>query len=398
MFKKIMLIILAACELFLCYAAFFKKDKLPDGGGTPITSSIELPERFMTDKERALYRQTVEALRKVSIGEADYYPVTLELSEPFESEEELDAAADKVEYFVERYVPEYTYWLDSLYFYGMDFEQVYLYFYVSPEYQSDYDFDDFDDDYDYDEYDFIETLGYIPAEKLETAQRALDNAKKIVAKYEGKSDYEKVLCFVEEICALNVYNDEAADADDDYDLISPWRIVNIFDGDPQTNSVCMGYAQALVYLCGLSGIECHYMSGTMHDGAHGWNMVVLNGVNYYVDVTSCDTIGYSDAEIRRYHPFILLGVAESGPVGFERNYISRKGAYYSAEYKYGDDTIKYMPEETRLLSKKSYPSKRRLYILMGAGLVGIIFCALPKRKRAETVSNGIQAREWGGDL
>lgn len=392
MFKKIMLIILSACELLLCYIAFFKKDKPSE---TPVTSGIELPERFMTDKEKALYRQTVEKLRKISIGEDNYYPEVLELPEPFESKEELDEAAEKVAYFAERYVPEYTYWLDSLEFSG-EGNEVYAIFYASPEYQYDYENDDLYDYYENDDDDFWENLGHIPPEKVEVAQKAISNAKEIAAKYQGKSDYNKIMGYVEEICALNIYNDEAAAAIDTYDeygKISPWRIVNVFDGDPETNVLCGGYAEAFSYLCGLGGIECYYIYGFVDSGAHAWNTVTLGGVNYYVDVTACDTVGYSDAEIKRHHPFILTGVVQSSPEEFESNLISQNGNYHSGVYKYGGGTIKYLPEDKRLLSTKNYPSKRLLYILMGAVLVGIVLCALPKRK-SKIVSDNSEWQEW----
>lgn len=398
MFKKIMLIILSACELFLCYLAFFKKDGSA-GGTEQAAYGIELAERFMTDKEKALYRQTVEKLRKISIGEDDYYPEVLELSEPFESAKELDTATEKVAYFAERYAPEYTYWLDSLEFVGEDNNEVYAIFYVSPEYQYDYENDDLYDYYENDD-DFWDKLGHIPAEKVEVAQKAINNAKEIAAKYQGKSDYEKIMGYVEEICALNVYNDEAAaaiDKFDEYGKISPWRIVNVFDGDPETNVLCGGYAEAFMYLCGLGGIECHYIYGFIDSGAHAWNTVTLGGVNYFADVTSCDTIGYSDAEIKRHHPFILTGVAESCPDKFESDLISPDGKYYSTVYKYGDKTIKYIPEDIRLLSTKNYPSKRLLYILMGAVLVGIVLCALPKRKRKDGVSDNYDNHQWSGE-
>lgn len=398
MFRKILLIILAACEVFLCYTAFFKKKK-PAVDREPITSCTELPERYMNDRETDLYRQTIEALRKVSIGETGFYFVMLELSEPFESSEEFEAAADKVEFFVDKYVPEYTYWLNYIGFVGDGEEYTVLYFSTSPEYTLEYDYDDFDfydDDYDYDEVDF-EKYNYIPAEKIETAQRAIANAKEIAAKYQGKSDYEKVMGYAEEICKLVEYDHEAADNDIYNEKISPWRIINVFDGDPETNVVCEGYALAFEYLCGLGGVECHYTTGDMDGGAHGWNTVVLDGVSYFVDVTACDTTNYTDAEIKRAHPFILAGVSEVEPEGFTSRHIGKK-SYYSSRYTYGKDTVKYTPEELRLVSEKAYPTKKTLYLLMGVGAVGIVLCALSKIKRFEKTSDETEIEQRGEEL
>lgn len=392
MFRKIMLILLAACEVFLCYAAFFKKEKHPVDR-EPVSSCAELPERYMNDKETDLYRQTVEALRKVSIGEANFYPVTLEISGLFESSEEFEAAADKVEYFVDKYVPEYTYWLDyiDIFLGGYDdTEYAYLIFSPSPEYRPGFN-------YDFDDEVYFEKYGYIPANMIETAQRAIANAKEIAAKYQGKSDYEKVMGYAEEICKLVEYDHDAADNDLYKEKISPWRIINVFDGDPQTNVVCEGYALALEYLCGLGGVECHYTTGDMDGGAHGWNTVVLDGVSYFVDVTACDTIDYTDAEIKREHPFVLAGVSEVGPEGFTSRHIGKK-SYYSSRYTYGKGETTYLPEELRLVSEKAYPTKKILYLFMGVGAVGIVLCALPKIKRFEKASDEAETEQRGEEL
>lgn len=56
--------------------------------------------------------------------------------------------------------------------------------------------------------------------------------------------------------------------------------------------VCDSYGRAYLMLCTIAGLECMYISGTAGDdpapedwGAHGWNMVKLNGKWYHVDCT-----------------------------------------------------------------------------------------------------------------
>ncbi len=56
--------------------------------------------------------------------------------------------------------------------------------------------------------------------------------------------------------------------------------------------VCDSYGRAYLMLCTIAGLECMYVSGTAGDdpdpenwGAHGWNMVKLNGKWYHVDCT-----------------------------------------------------------------------------------------------------------------
>ncbi|MBR4291385.1 MAG: leucine-rich repeat protein [Oscillospiraceae bacterium] len=62
--------------------------------------------------------------------------------------------------------------------------------------------------------------------------------------------------------------------------------------------VCDSYARAYLMLCTIAGIDCIYLSGTAYSGgawgAHGWNMIKLDGKWYHVDCTWDDpgTGGY----------------------------------------------------------------------------------------------------------
>lgn len=376
MFKKIMLIILSACELFLCYLAFFKKDG-SSGGAEQAAYGTELAERYMTDKEKTLYRQVLERMRTISAGEAEMYSDGWELSDTF-SEDEALAAERKIPYFIEKYVPEYTYWLQHISLVIFD----------------DYAYLGFDLPYEY-----LSEDGVVSPEQLAAANKALENAKSIAAKYDGKSDYNKVIGYATEICELVEYDHKAADNDEVYDeTVAPWRIVNVFDGDPQTNCVCEGYAEAFSYLCGLGGVECHRVNGDLKDssgtGYHTWNIVVINGENYFVDVTGCD-LGYSAGEIKRLHPFIMNSVTKSTPEGLEAQNITKNSAYYSLIYTYDEDALEYLPDDLRTVTEKPYRGKRMLFILMGAVLVGIVLCALPKRKHKDASDN--YGEQWSGE-
>jgi len=70
--------------------------------------------------------------------------------------------------------------------------------------------------------------------------------------------------------------------------------------------VCDSYARAYLMLCTAAGLECMYVSGTAGDspdpeqwGAHGWNLVKLNGSWYHVDCT-WDDPGDGGSECHTY--------------------------------------------------------------------------------------------------
>lgn len=136
----------------------------------------------------------------------------------------------------------------------------------------------------------------VDSDKMTSARNAVANALTIAAKYDGESDYNKLLGYKEEICGLVSYNSDAAADNSNTPYGDPWQLVWVFDNDPDTNVVCEGYSKAFQYLCDLSGIECYTVTGDMDGGGHMWNIVVLDGKSYLVDVTNCDdgTIGYPD--------------------------------------------------------------------------------------------------------
>ena len=136
----------------------------------------------------------------------------------------------------------------------------------------------------------------VNAEKRLAAEQAVNTANQIVNSCQGLSDYQKLLKYKEEICALTDYNRDAVATPDNYG--DPWQIIYVFDGNKETNVVCEGYSKAFQYLCDLSTFDnaaCYTaigtLSGALANGSsadHMWNIVRLEGNNYLVDVTNSD--------------------------------------------------------------------------------------------------------------
>ena len=158
---------------------------------------------------------------------------------------------------------------------------------------------------------------------------AAETAREIVARYAACSDYERLLAFKEEICALTSYNFEAVNQGWPYG--NPWQLVWVFDGNPDTKVVCEGYSKAFQYLNDLSAGKATVISvrGKMGDGNHMWNIVTMeDGKNYLADVTNCDSgmSGYPDK-------LFLVGNPEGG---VEAGYVfSRDG--FVLRYTYGEN-------------------------------------------------------------
>ncbi len=170
----------------------------------------------------------------------------------------------------------------------------------------------------------------VDTSKGKAVQSAAANAKSIMRQNRGKTDTEKLRAYKNAICKLNDYNHAAA-SDNNTPYGNPWQLVWVFDGDPNTNVVCEGYAKAFQYLCDLSAfsrnISVLCMSGDLFSGntllgRHMWNVVTMpDGCRYLVDVTNCDT-GAS-------------GAAGSDTL-FLAGYDSVKKTSYGKKYMYGN--------------------------------------------------------------
>lgn len=154
--------------------------------------------------------------------------------------------------------------------------------------------------------DYQDTAGeegglYTVTSDVAAVKTAVANARSIADKFQGESDYLKLLGYRSEICKLASYNHSAA-AGAAYG--NPWQLVWVFDGDDSTGVVCEGYAKAFQYLCDLTDfdgeVDCYTVSGLMEGGTgagpHMWNIVRFGGIggqSYLVDVTNSDegTVG-----------------------------------------------------------------------------------------------------------
>lgn len=197
-------------------------------------------------------------------------------------------------------------------------------------------------------------LYHVNPEKTGAAQKAVENARQIADSYEGKTDYEKLKGFLDTICDMVSYDWESLEADIYGD---PWQLVYVFDGDPNTNVVCEGYAKAYQYLCDLAGIPCYLMTGnvTVDDQGpgvgHMWNNVILEGKTYLVDPTNCDSgnVGMPDQ-------LFLRGAVRNADGSYDIytfvNSWEYKVHYAVEDYSEGGGL---MDEPAFLLSEEDYP-------------------------------------------
>lgn len=196
-------------------------------------------------------------------------------------------------------------------------------------------------------------------------------ASEIVSKYAGKTNFEILDGYRQEICDLVEYN-EAALAPN-YPYGDPWQLIYVFDGDTSTKVVCEGYAKAFQYLCDLTSftgtVECYTVTGLMDStggsatgaGPHMWNIVTLDGSNYLVDITNCD-----GESIGRPNLLFLAGSAagDKGSINDTKNNTTHDADFSfpgvsgtRIHYKYDADQSALWGADVLKLAEQNYSAK-----------------------------------------
>lgn len=206
----------------------------------------------------------------------------------------------------------------------------------------------------------------VDSAKATTAANVKTTAKAIVEKYKDQSAYARLKGYKDEICDLVSYNDAAAKPGYTGGYGDPWQLIYVFDGNPETNVVCEGYAKAFQYLCDLDGsLKCYIVTGTMNGGTgaggHMWNVVTLGENNYIVDVTNCDegntTGSYS---VGWQYKLFLAGAVENVPGKQYTAQFENFGKMQNVIYAYDPETIStYSPEELKIASSNYEPKVQK---------------------------------------
>lgn len=133
---------------------------------------------------------------------------------------------------------------------------------------------------------------------------------------ENLTDYQKIQKIYDYICSNVKYDYENLN-DADYKL-KYTAYAALLNG----TAVCQGYANLLYRMALEAGIDARFISGLGNGGAHGWNIVGLNGLYYDVDST------WDAGQAPDYYYFLKC---EDNFIGHQRNDIYKTDDF-NAEY------------------------------------------------------------------
>ena len=280
-------------------------------------------DRLFSDaEEKRIYNVILEEIKKIANGTRTSTQITVPCSLP--ANVDANALSDRIMNSLLNDCPYELYWFDKTSGMGMsgNTSEITFSFVVSSDYGSGYAVD---------------------PSKTTAVSSAVTTINEIIAKYAGKSDYEKLVGYKEEICALTSYNQDAAN-NNSTPYGNPWQLIWVFDNNASTNVVCEGYSKAFKYLCDMTTFDapvyCYTVSGKMDNGNHMWNIVEIDGKYYHVDITNCD-----EGSVGAPEKLFLKGVTSPTANGFSINGIS---------YVYDADSKSMYSTETAGLSTTDY--------------------------------------------
>lgn len=149
-----------------------------------------------------------------------------------------------------------------------------------------------------------ETAGYTYEQYTEIRAQYEAVAKEMTADLEGLSDVQKALLLHDRLAVHCEYDKERLD---------DGELTNAFDASfsmvgalVNRKAVCQGYAEAYSYLLSLVGIEDYLCASSVLN--HVWNIVIIDGVKYHVDVTWDDPTWDRTGRVR-HNNFLLSSEA-----------------------------------------------------------------------------------------
>lgn len=166
-------------------------------------------------------------------------------------------------------------------------------------------------------YQYLESSGEIvsvnlvfneTADTIEASKSAFEEScnEILVAAQQYTDDYSK-----------EKYVHDALLANTEYDSLSELN-QSAYSCMVNHSTVCAGYARSFQYLMQKLNIPCYYVIGTSEGVDHAWNIVLIDGSFYNVDVTwddcSSDSDPYyffnlDDASFNAYHTRTLMSVS-----------------------------------------------------------------------------------------
>ncbi len=139
--------------------------------------------------------------------------------------------------------------------------------------------------------------GYQNEIQVKAIKNQIESIKQSIQSNFTKDKYKNIK-YIHDFLINNVEYDQTYNSEGTY---------NIYGALVKRKCVCDGYARAFKYLANAAGIECELIQGIATNSSgktetHAWNVVLLDGKWYYIDVTWDDPIIIGEGYVKEsYH-------------------------------------------------------------------------------------------------
>lgn len=141
--------------------------------------------------------------------------------------------------------------------------------------------------------------GMIREDVLENAIGSMKNAMKFAKKVENEDIETQLNLFSNYISQCTNYSfDTLKCFSSPYEwVLNSKNFVSVFDNDEESKTICSGYSSAFQLLCSLNDIQCYQVYGYVDTEAqqHSWNKVIIDGQEYFFDITYADDGNIADS-------------------------------------------------------------------------------------------------------
>jgi transglutaminase/protease-like cytokinesis protein 3 len=146
---------------------------------------------------------------------------------------------------------------------------------------------------------YIERASILSQYGVDLATHARRNTERAV----GENDAEILLSLAENLIAACVYDEGMAKAINVHGQQN--FAATAYGALANGNAVGEGFAMAFKALCDELGFDCRVVLGYNDNVVHAWNIVLLNGDHYHIDVAMCAANGIQTAFLKTDIDFLV---------------------------------------------------------------------------------------------
>ena len=180
---------------------------------------------------------------------------------------------------------------------------------------------------------------------------------------DSMTDYEIIKRIHDFICSKTTYDSLAA-----FNYRNRGYAMTAYGALVKGKCICQGYSVAFYRLCKELGYNARFVSSSLNEGRHAWNIVQLDGKYYYVDLTWDDEFGEADSADKYNYFLVDYNTLRSEDSSSKEHTLYDKfynTDYFRRNYRNLIDENNYNASNKNLLSQSIISLSQKSYVYSG---------------------------------